>query len=179
MSVAPYLSNQASKPKRGPSRQGVVPSQTAQPTRTARRRDLSRTSQQGIAKLPQPNRQLPPELRSLLNIQKGSSAIAFALVSLTLAAYAWTVYIPKQWSQEYRKLETLQRRERHLTATNETLKNQLAQQAEKPEMGLSDPHPTNVIFLPPLTGTLVSKAQSPKSDENDNPSLATKTPIAY
>lgn len=73
--------------------------------------------------------------------------VTFSLLGSTLAIYAWTVYIPKVWDQEFQKLETLQRYERHLLATNETIKHQLAEQAEKPVSGFRDPQPFQTIFL--------------------------------
>ncbi len=91
----------------------------------------------------------PLWLRSLLFVQRSSDVITFCLVAITLTVYSWTVYTQQQWSQEYRKLETLQRHERHLTTTNETLKDQLAQQAENPETGLVTPTTANTIYLPP------------------------------
>jgi hypothetical protein len=75
------------------------------------------------------------------------AVITFCLLGSTLGIYAWTVYIPKVWDKEFGKLETLQRHERNLLATNETLKHQLAQQAEKPETGLTHPQPFQTIFL--------------------------------
>jgi hypothetical protein len=89
-------------------------------------------------------------LRSLLFLQRGSDVVTFCLVAVVLTVYSWTVYAQQQWSQEYRKLETLQRHERHLTTTNETLKDQLAQQAENPETGLVTPTTANTIYLPPV-----------------------------
>jgi hypothetical protein len=78
------------------------------------------------------------QLRSLCLLERIVAVITFCLLGSTLGIYAWTVYIPKVWDKEFGKLETLQRHERHLLATNETLKHQLAQQAEKPETGLTE-----------------------------------------
>ncbi|MEG3436981.1 hypothetical protein V0288_07595 [Pannus brasiliensis CCIBt3594] len=90
---------------------------------------------------------VPPGPGALGFIQKVTSAITFSLLGATLGIYAWTVYIPKVWDKEYGKLETLQRHERHLLATNETLKHQLAEQAERPETGFGNPRPFQTIFL--------------------------------
>lgn len=127
-----------------------------------------------LKKLPLQSEQLSSRLQFLLFLQKGFSVITFCLVGSTLGLYAWTVYFPKLWSNEYKKLETLQRYERHLIATNESLKNQLAQQAEKPEMGLSNPNPAQSIFLKPA-----SEAQRPqKQPENSNLSPSSDA-VAY
>jgi hypothetical protein len=105
------------------------------------------------------------QLRSLSLLERIVAVITFCLLGSTLGIYAWTVYIPKVWDKEFGKLETLQRHERHLLATNETLKHQLAQQAEKPETGLTHPQPFQTIFLqrksaPNLKPALASKPQS-------------------
>jgi hypothetical protein len=124
-----------------------------------------------LKKLPLKKEQLSSKVQFLLFIQKGFSIITFCLVGTTLGMYAWTVYFPKLWSSEYKKLETLQRYERHITATNESLKNQLAQQAEKPETGLSNPSPTQSIFINPTSeanqrhpNKLEKKISEPNSD---------------
>jgi hypothetical protein len=111
----------------------------------------------------------------MLRLQQASSVITFSLILTTLGVYAWTVYVPKLWSKEYRNLETLQRHERHLTATNESIKNQLAQQAEKPEAGLSNPHPAQSIFLPE---TPVKPIIIPETQAKSSPSL-TSDSVAY
>lgn len=134
-------------------------------------------ARQNVRQLPSPSRRLPAELRSLQAVQKISSAIAFCLVASTLGVYAWSVCIPRLWSQEYRRLETLQRNERHLTAMGETIKNQLAQQAERPETGLASLNPGQVIFLSP---TSISDRNSPlKATANRTQSTSDRTPLAY
>jgi hypothetical protein len=52
-------------------------------------------------------------------LQRGSDVITLILGIVTLTIYSWTVYTQQQWTQEYRKLGTLQRNERDLTTTNE------------------------------------------------------------
>lgn len=101
-----------------------------------------------VKPLPKPSAKLPPQLKIMLRIQQFSSVITFALILTTLGVYACTVYVPKLWSKEYKDLETLQRHERNLIATNESLKHKLARQAERPETGLAAPHPAQAIFLP-------------------------------
>ncbi|MGH2416113.1 MAG: hypothetical protein ACRDEA_20970 [Microcystaceae cyanobacterium] len=121
--------------------------------------------------------QLPMWLRLLLFLQHSSSIFTFGLITLTLAVYAWTVYIPKQWSKEFEKLETLQRNERHLTATNETLKNQLAQQAELPETGLARPNPSQSIFLKPVSAPIMSQPIPLTAAKSQAP--VTVMPVSY
>lgn len=88
-------------------------------------------------------------LRSLLGLQRSLSIMTFCLAGTVLTVYGQTVYSQQLWSQEYEKLEALQRDERQLTAASEVLKNQIAQQAEQPSAGLSPSNPSNTIFLQP------------------------------
>jgi hypothetical protein len=102
------------------------------------------------------------------------AVITFCLLGSTLGIYAWTVYIPKVWDKEFGKLETLQRHERHLLSTNETLKHQLAQQAEKPETGLTHPQPFQTIFLQRKSTPNLKQdpASQPQSTVNSQPRSA-------
>ena len=69
-----------------------------------------------------------------------------------LSVYGWTVYSQQKWSQAYSKLENLQLYERQLMRTNEVIKDNLAQQAGHPDMGLVPPNPATAIVLQPATG---------------------------
>ncbi len=90
----------------------------------------------------------PNWLRTLIMMQRSSDIMMFSLVTVMLTIYGLTVYTQQLWTKEYRKLDHLQRQERQMTAANELLKNQLAQQAENPETGLIPPNPAKTIFLP-------------------------------
>lgn len=94
-------------------------------------------------------RAAPPWLRFLLKSQQASSVLTFLLIVTLLAVYGWTVYTQQRWGQAYAHLETLQKQERQLTAASEVLKNQMAKQAEAPNVGLMLPDPGNTIFLVP------------------------------
>lgn len=104
---------------------------------------------QKVERLHSSRQLLPAWLQVLVVLQRGSDWITFFLIATTLTIYSWTVYTQQQWAQEYRKLETLQRNERQLTTTNEVIKDQLAQQAERPATGLVNPSTANTILLPP------------------------------
>ncbi|MBD2741151.1 hypothetical protein [Coleofasciculus sp. FACHB-1120] len=119
--------------------------------------------------------QTPAWLRSLMTLQRTSNLLCFFLIASTLGAYAWTVYTQQMWSQEYRKLETLQRHERQMTAANEALKNQLAQEAELPGTGLVAPNPANTIFLPPAP----QRQSLPKPVAAPNLETSPTTPLGY
>lgn len=104
------------------------------------------------------SRPLPLWFLRLSLWQRRASIATLLLIAGTLITYSSTVYLQQQWSQQFRKLENLQRQERRLTATNEGLKNQLASEAEQPSTDLVPPNPADAIIL---------KAFNPKS----NPSL--------
>jgi hypothetical protein len=91
----------------------------------------------------------PPWLKALLLLQRTSSVITFILVISLLAVYGWTVYTQQRWGQAYSRMEALQKQERQLMAANEVIKNQMAEQAEAPDVGLVLPQPGNTIFLTP------------------------------
>lgn len=174
MSVTPYL---PSRPERKRRRQPVT-------TVTAKNQRVSAapTQDKNIgANRRSPllsrnlNASLPVKLQAMMLVHRGASAITCCLVTAALAAYGWTVYIPKIWSHEYRELESLQRHERQLTETNEALKNQLARQAER--SGLVQSHPSQSIFLTP---TVDPKPPQPSQLETVNPTLLTvSTPVSY
>lgn len=118
---------------------------------------------------------LPNWLRSLIILQRCSDLITFLLFAGIITVYSWTVYTQQQWTQEYRKLETLQRNERNLTTANESLKNELAQQAESPATGLVTPNTANTILLPPAPQRQFVAPPS-HTYKSDSP---VKTPLGY
>ena len=115
----------------------------------------------------------PAWLRFLLFLQHCSSFVTFSLVVSTLIVYAGVVYSQQQWSSNYDELKKLQRSYRNLIATNETLKNQLAEQAEQPETGLVLPDPDNTIVLP-SPSQLPSSYQNQQNGEN-SPTATTRS----
>jgi len=129
-----------------------------------------------VSTIPTPSKQLPLWLRSLLWIQHSSAVVTFGLIGTTLLIYAVTVYSQQIWSREYRQLEELQRQERNLVATHESLKNQLAVEAQNEQAGLVSPHPNNTIFLSPSPNSPF-KNRSESSSETS--SLPEKTPLGY
>ncbi|GBF55431.1 cell division protein FtsL [Microcystis sp. 0824] len=141
------------------------PTPTVKPaTKSAARVPVAPTQKQLVSR----------QLRSLCLLERIVAVITFCLLGSTLGIYAWTVYIPKVWDKEFGKLETLQRHERHLLATNETLKHQLAQQAEKPETGLTHPQPFQTIFLQRKSAPNLkpAAASQPQSTVNSRPRSA-------
>jgi len=119
---------------------------------------------------------LPTGLQFLLRFQQATSIATFGLVGIALAVYGWTVYTPRAWSQEFKKLRTLQSHERQLVSTNEMLKNQLAKQAEKPNSGLIRPNPNYNVFLP---SSKEMTSPTEKLSENPSAKIVSTEPIAY
>lgn len=132
-------------------------------------------AQQKVEKLNTAQQPQPMWLSPLLFVQRSSDIVTFVLVATTLTLYALTVYTQQQWTQEYRKLENLQRDERHLTTTNAVIKNQLAQQAEKPATGLVSPSPANTIFLTPAPQRQINSNSAKKVDVEPG----AKAPLGY
>ena len=120
---------------------------------------------------------IPVKIQCLLLLQKSVTVLSATLVLATLGVYAWSVYLPKLWSKEFRKLETLQSNERQLVAMDETLKNQLAQQAEDPKMGLVPPHPSQPLFLAPAALKTAVKPNTVK--KFPLPMTQGRSPLAY
>ena len=95
-----------------------------------------------------PDREKPPQwLRSLLLTQQVSVLATFVLAGAVLAVYGWTVYSQQLWGKEYSRLEQLRRNERQITASGEVLKNQIANQSNRPGAGLVPQSPDSLIFL--------------------------------
>lgn len=158
------------------SRAAVPSTVTSMPSRTVGQKGekLNIEAQRlGTATL---SRQTTPAwLSSLVFLQRSSDYLTFLLIGATLTLYSWTVYTQQQWTQEYRKLETLQRNERNLTTANEVMKDQLAQQAESPATGLVTPTSANAIFLPPAPQRQSHTAPTQKTDAEPTAT----TPLGY
>ncbi len=92
---------------------------------------------------------LPPWLRMLIFLQRGSVVVTTVLIVAALVVYGSTIYMQQSWSKNYRKLKTMQRSERQMVATSEALKNQITQQADQPGSGLVPRTSEHTIFLQP------------------------------
>jgi hypothetical protein len=128
-----------------------------------------------------PDRQWQPMwLRSLLRVERASSAAVVLLLGGALTLYGLTVYGEQRWSQEYQKLETLRRGEQQLSAASEVLKQQLAKEAENPETGLARQKPADTIFLRQAPENRSPVVTAPNSEE---PALKNRsgveTPLGY
>ncbi|MGB5595522.1 MAG: hypothetical protein WBM62_16010 [Crocosphaera sp.] len=130
-----------------------------------------------VTPLPTKPQQIPLALQFLLLVQKSSTTLTFGLVAITLVVYAWTVYAPTLWSQEFSKLKTLQRNERQLASTNESLKNTMAERAEQAGSGLMPPKPDKSIFLSPADVPEIKISDDTK--ETPGKPFILPTPMAY
>ncbi len=99
------------------------------------------------------------------SVHRHTSIATFVLVSATLVVYGLTVYSQHLWSSSYKKLQDLQRDERQLTKHDQTLKNQMAQEAENPHSGLISPTPANTIFLEETTPSSSQRVDKKFSEE--------------
>lgn len=109
-------------------------------------RNRQTSSKPPIAKShPTPQRQP----KSLVRLESAAAILAILLGAAVLSVYGLTVYQSQKWSREYSRLQQLQRYERQLAIAAEMLKNEMAQQAENPAVGLIPRNPDNTIFLVP------------------------------
>ncbi|MGB7444009.1 MAG: hypothetical protein WA919_23335 [Coleofasciculaceae cyanobacterium] len=167
------IKNQRPRPKRQAKGSRLNSSQVA--GKSTKTRMLPLNSAEKVAKLNPSSQLVPIWLRSLIFCKRSSDCVTLLLVGATLAVYSWTVYSQQQWAKEYQKLESLQRDERHITKTNEVLKDQLAQQAESPATGMVVPSPAQTIFLPRLEENQVQN--TPKHEAKPEP--AARIPLGY
>jgi NADH:ubiquinone oxidoreductase subunit 5 (subunit L)/multisubunit Na+/H+ antiporter MnhA subunit len=107
-------------------------------------------SNSSVTKLPN-KKTLPVQLQILLFLQKSSFGLALVLIASSIAVYISNVRIPQLWSKEYNNLETLQRQERELIAINESLKHEIAQQAQAKNTKFVSLTVDNAIFVRPAS----------------------------
>lgn len=117
----------------------------------------------------------PVWLTALIFLQHVSSVATFGMVTASLVVYIWTVYTQQLWNREHRKLVTLQRNERQLIGVNESLKEQLAQQADAADNGLVAPMLESSLFMKPAPGPYLQPV--PKEPTANQVEL--KAPVGY
>lgn len=148
--------------------QAVRPENQSFPTHTASPRlavvspttIFSPTSVESVRKLPI-RRALPPWLKLLMNLQRGSVIVTFVLMTAALVVYGSTIYMQQHWSKGYNKLKTMQRSERQMIAAEGLIKNQLIQQAEQPGSGLVPRTAEHTIVLEPAPERAVPITANP------------------
>ncbi|MCW6035934.1 hypothetical protein K4A83_06560 [Spirulina subsalsa FACHB-351] len=171
--VAQFPKRPVPRPNPSPLQSYPTPNRSQPPHPGSQRREMPRpTPLRPVA----PRPKLPIWLRVLLGIQHGSSIVTFCLITAVLIVYSSTVYIQQQWSQDYRRLENLQRAQRNLTVADELLKNQLAQQANRPETGMVAPSPDNTIFLQRSMESPFTSEPAPTTRDHETTFV---TPLGY
>ncbi|MBD6619168.1 hypothetical protein FNW02_25915 [Komarekiella sp. 'clone 1'] len=130
----------------------------------------------GVPVMPS-SKSAPLWLLRLYTLHRYSSVVAFLFVAATLVVYGWTVYSQELWSQTYRRVQNLQRHERLLTTTNATLKNKMAEEAERPTAGLVSPTPEGTIFLSPAPQS--PNPESSTTTPNSETQQQTLSPLGY
>lgn len=94
-------------------------------------------------------RHLPLWIKLLVGVQQGSTVITGGLMAAALVVYSWTVYVDKMVFRTGRELDTLQTEMQQITTANETLKHNMANQAEASSSRFHPYEPDNTIFLEP------------------------------
>jgi hypothetical protein len=126
-----------------------------------------------ITKLNSKFSSLPNWLTSFRFLQTSSSFVALCLIGTTLFLYGWTVYTQQTWGKQYKNLEHLQKQERDLTFTNETMKNTLAEDTNMEDSDLIPATPEKLVFINPSNKSKseLNKIQIPKNSAKIQPTL--------
>ena len=103
-------------------------------------------SQQQIRQLPQNS--APAWLTSLLAVQKGAAIVFCSVLGLSIVVYGYTARTQDTWKAQHKQLKRFQTQEHQKAVMAENIKQNLAQQAQKPESGLVDPSPKRMVFIP-------------------------------
>jgi hypothetical protein len=156
-----------------------VPNQKQQPPSKKSPSVPASNPKGGLFRVPvMPNSGTAPSwLLRFCTLHRHSSLLAFVLVATTLVVYGWTVYSRGLWIQSSRNLKNLQRQERQLTATNATLTNKMAEDAQRASTGLISPTPGGAIFLRPASANpkpVIPSTMSDQEIEEQKPS-----PLGY
>ena len=122
------------------------------------------------------SRSSPVWLTSLRHLQNRCAAVTVLLVTALLVAYGWSAYSQSSWQEAHSQLEDLKKQERQLMQKNEVLKNDLATQAQQPEMSLVTPTPAETIALEPASQP--TKTPKPTSPATQPPRF-TSLPLGY
>ncbi|MGB2924041.1 MAG: hypothetical protein WBB82_01960 [Limnothrix sp.] len=118
----------------------------------------------------------PPQtkLKVLAMGQRFTQFLAIASVTTAVGIYACTVYNQKIWGAEYAQLTRLQENERGMVTSNEGIKEQLIEQADKPEMALETPTPGQNLYIPTPKAAPLRPQAAPNQVPIDN-----QAPIGY
>jgi cell division protein FtsL len=110
----------------------------------------------------------PVWLKVLMGIQQGSTVITGGLVATTLVVYSWTVYVDNMVYRTFQQLEQSKTQTQQMTTANETLKHNMALQAESTTSGLTAHQPQNTLFVKPSPSRTLPATQ-PTTNPTPNP----------
>jgi hypothetical protein len=127
-----------------------------------------------IYRLPS-DRLRPFWLQLLINLQHGASIVTFLLVAAVLLVYTQTVNSQQRWSEDYKRLETLQRHERQLTTAGELLREQVVHYDNVATQGFQPLSLSHVIFVKPAPPSQPTVVPEPMP----SPEPAISIPLAY
>jgi hypothetical protein len=145
----------------------------AMPTKAV---ELGRTRQEQQVRELHRHVNVPPWLKSLLNLQKGAKVVFAVVVGTIPIVYGYTVYTQDQWKIQHGQLNRLRAREQQQVVMNENLKYQMAETAENSNSGLVSPTPDRMVFVSPAPARpLKQRPQTPAV----NPNPPTQTPQGY
>jgi hypothetical protein len=144
-----------------------VPRRSRKTVMSTKATELGRMSQeQQVRQLHRPV-ELPPRLKFLLDMQRGSKVI-FALVLGTIPiVYGYTVYTQDQWKNQHGQLNRLRAKEQQQVVMTENLKYQAAETAEQSKNGFVAPTPDRMVFISPAPARpLKQRPQTPVANPN-------------
>jgi len=96
----------------------------------------------------------------------GTTWLTAGTVVSTLVLYGLSVSLNRQLTETTAQLNQLERQEHRLTTANEVLKHHLAEQAQRPQVGLMPPDPEQVLFLTPAPQRSVDPPQAKRSAQD-------------
>jgi len=122
---------------------------------------------------------LPIWLRLLMRVQQLSAIAALGSGIAVAGVYCSTVYIQQLWGQQYRTFERLERNQRQMTTVGEVLKDQMAQQAEQPDSGMTPLNPERMIFVNPSQSAQPAASSPPTPTPAASPTKPSSLPLGY
>ena len=107
---------------------------------------------------------LPFALRLLHRIQQGSTVLTGLLVASALVIYGSSVYVDKSTNQALAQLNALESESQQLTTANESIKQNLAEQAAEADSGLKPYEPGDMLFVTPEPRRAATEVEESKPE---------------
>ncbi|OKH16851.1 hypothetical protein NIES208_11675 [[Limnothrix rosea] IAM M-220] len=119
--------------------------------------------------------QAPHKQLKLLGMgQRFTQFLAIATIGTAIGLYASTVYNQKAWGDAYAKLDRLRDDEQGFVTNNESIKQQLVEQSEEPDVPLETPKPDHNVFVPAPPSVKLHPQTKPSLQPINN-----QAPIGY